>query len=258
VLTFSPHPIQLLRPGKLPPPLTCLDRKLELLEAVGVDVCVTYPTTPELLELSPKSFFDTIIEEQLAAQAIVEGPNFYFGRDRSGDVQTLADLCRLAKMRLHIVEPNLNSGDYISSSRIRQAITDGDVRLASRMLDYEYQIRGVVVAGARRGSTIGFPTANLEHVETLIPPHGVYAGKAVSDNVTYPAAIHIGPNPTFEDERLKLEVHLLDYAGNLYNKPLRVDFTERLRDVFAFDSVEDLVAQLNRDMASARKIFSES
>jgi riboflavin kinase/FMN adenylyltransferase len=255
VLTFSPHPIEILRPGRLPPPLTTLERKLGLLEEAGVDACITYPTTRELLNLTPQEFFHSVIDQQVAARAIVEGPNFYFGRDRTGDVQLLDAMCRHAGIRLTIVEPNLNDGDYISSSRIRQAVMAGDVGAASDMLGRDYQVRGVVVEGARRGTTIGFPTANLEQMATLVPSPGVYAGSATSDGQRYAAAIHIGPNPTFDEPQRKLEVHLLDYSGNLYNKELVVEFSKQLRKVISFGSVDELVAQLKQDVASAQNIF---
>lgn len=258
ILTFSPHPIELLRPGKLPPPLTTFERKLGLIESAGVDVCITYPTSYELLGLTADEFFQSIIRQHVAARAIVEGPNFYFGRHRTGDVELLGQLCRDAEMRLKIVEPNLHAAEYISSSRIRQAIIDGDVRQAANMLGRDYQISGIVVEGAKRGSTIGFPTANLEQVETLLPGPGVYAGCVHYEGRKYAAAIHIGPNPTFGEQQQKLEVHLLDFDGNLYNKRLIVEFKDHLRDVIAFGSVDELVAQLDRDVAFARIILSES
>jgi riboflavin kinase/FMN adenylyltransferase len=123
------------------------------------------------------------------------------------------------------------------------------------MLGRDYQVRGVVVEGARRGTTIGFPTANLEQMATLVPSPGVYAGSATSDGQRYAAAIHIGPNPTFDEPQRKLEVHLLDYSGNLYNKELVVEFSKQLRKVISFGSVDELVAQLKQDVASAQNIF---
>jgi riboflavin kinase/FMN adenylyltransferase len=256
VLTFCPHPIQLLRPDDVPPSLTSLDRKLDLLAATGVDVCITYPTTLDLLALSPEAFFQSVIVEQLAARSLVEGPNFHFGRDRRGDTELLTTLCEQADIDVHIVSPSLADDEFVSSSRIRSAILQGDVMQASQMLGYCYQIQGRVVRGANRGHTIGFPTANLADVEVLLPAPGVYAGRAVANGISRPAAIHIGPNPTFGETGRKIEVHLLDFAGDLYDQVLTVEFVDRIRGTRRFDSAEQLVNQLNQDVAQVRSTSS--
>lgn len=253
VLTFVPHPIQLLRPDRLPPPLTTLDRKLELLEMSGVDVCVTYPTTLELLELSADTFFRQIIQVQLAARAMVEGPNFYFGKNRGGDTKLLEKLCRAAEIQFSIVEPSTAEGQLISSSRIRAAVSNGRVAEARQLLGYGYRVSGTVIEGARRGNTIGFPTANLAGVETLLPKPGVYAGRAfINSDRSYVAAINVGPNPTFGEHDQKFEVHLVDFSGDLYGELLQVEFVDWLREVRPFASVEQLVAQLKQDVEAAR------
>lgn len=258
ILTFCPHPIRLLRPDALPPSLTSLERKLELLTATGVDVCITYPTTLEMLALSPEAFFQSVIVDQLAAHSIVEGPNFHFGRDRRGDTKLLQTLCQRAGIGLTIVAPSLSDGEFVSSSRIRTAISEGQMAEAVQMLGYCYQIQGRVVRGARRGQTIGFPTANLADVDVMVPAPGVYAGRAITGGTSHDAAIHIGPNPTFGETVRKIEVHLLDFTGDLYDQLLSVEFVDRIRGTRRFESADQLATQLHQDIAEVRSSLSSN
>ena len=249
-----PHPVRLLRPEAVPPPLTWTRRKADLLSRLDVDGMVAYPTDQSLLQLSPEAFFQQIVVEQLQAQAMVEGPNFFFGHNRKGTPETLAQLCQQNDVALEIVSPTVDEGELISSSRIRQAIAAGDVDLARRLLTEPYRLRGMVTHGARRGATLGFPTANLDAIDTLTPGYGVYAGCAHWGDTSHAAAIHIGPNPTFAEDVAKVEVHLIDFDHPLYGEPLEVDFLQRLRDIQPFPSVTDLQAQLTRDVDQARSI----
>jgi riboflavin kinase / FMN adenylyltransferase len=254
VFTFDPHPVRLLRPEVAPPPLTWTDRKAELLGQLGVDVVLAYPTDRQLLELTPEAFFQQIVVESLAAGAMVEGPNFHFGRERQGNVTLLRTLCRNQRIKLEIVEPALAGSEYISSSRTREAIGAGRVEEARQYLTQPYRIRGMVTHGARRGATLGFPTANLEAIDTLIPATGVYAGRAYVEGAVYPAATSIGPNPTFGEHGWKVETHLLDFRGSLYGQPLEVDFLARLRDIRTFASAEKLGEQLTADLQLTRRV----
>ena len=197
VFTFDPHPVRLLRPAAAPPPLTWTERKAELLDALGVDSMVAYPTDENLLRLTPDEFFQKIVRERLDARAMVEGPNFFFGHDRQGDIEKLRDLCGSSAVELEIVEPIVWEGEFISSSRVREAVRLGNVEQAQRMLTQPYRIRGMVTHGAKRGAKLGFPTANVDAIDTLIPAEGVYAGGARVDSTRWPAAINIGANPTF-------------------------------------------------------------
>jgi riboflavin kinase / FMN adenylyltransferase len=258
VFTFDPHPLALLRPEASHVPLTTLERKTELLGRFAIDLLVVYPTDLALLGLEPAAFFELVVQEKLGARAIVEGPNFHFGRNRTGDVHVLAALCRQAGIELEVVEPLAAErgleGGLVSSSRIRAFVQSGQITAANRLLTAPYQLRGNVARGAGRGAKLGFPTANLEQVATVLPAAGVYAARAWVDESPYAAAVSVGPNPTFGDARHKIEVHLIDFAGDLYEHPLAVDFLERLRDIESFGSTEALVAQLGRDVAQARKI----
>lgn len=257
VFTFDPHPVRLLRPELAPPPLTWTRRKVELLGQLGIDAVIAYPTTTALLDLSPAEFFDQIIVQKMAARAMVEGPNFNFGKDRAGDTTTLANLCATNGIQLDILTPYTREGEteFVSSSRIRKLIAAGDVQSADAMLTQPYRIRGMVTHGAGRGAQLGFPTANLEAVDTLVPAIGVYAGMAYRNEKTIAAAINIGPNPTFGEKARKIEVHLIDFTGSLYGEPLEVSFLTRLRDVTTFPEVGALRQQLDIDIAAARQVY---
>ncbi len=252
VFTFDPHPVRLLRPDAVPPPLTWTDRKADLLAELGVDIMVVYPTDEALLSLEPHVFFDQIVRQQLQARAMVEGPNFYFGRARAGNITLLGELCQASDVRLEIVSPLTLKGEYVSSSRVRKLIADGDVAMANTLLTCPYRIRGMVTHGAGRGAKLGFPTANVDAIDTLLPAKGVYACRAKCVAGKWPAAVNIGPNPTFGEDALKVEVHLIDFQGSLYGQPLEVDFLQRLRDIRSFGSVEQLKSQLARDVAASR------
>lgn len=254
VFTFDPHPVRLLRPGQCPPPLTWTARKAQLLAQHGVDIIVAYPTDQQLLDLSAAEFFNQIVRQTLDARALVEGPNFYFGHNREGDVGLLAELAAAADISLDVVEPLTIHGQLVSSSLIRALIADGEVARAAKLLSAPYRIRGMVTHGAGRGVKLGIPTANLEAVDTLLPHPGVYAGRAWVDGRSYAAAINLGPNPTFGEGLTKVEVHIIDHDEVLYGQPLEVEFFQRLRDVQAFDNQEALVAQMQADIAQARTV----
>ena len=255
VFTFDPHPVRILRPDQTPPPLTWTNRKADLLADLGVDVVIAYPTDRALLELSYRDFFQRIVVEKMAASAMVEGPNFHFGRGREGTVERLSELCRESSIELQIVEPKLENADsFISSSRIRDLIRLGDVDQARQLLTRPYRIRGMVTHGAARGSKIGFPTANLDAIDTLIPAKGVYAGRTYVDGRSHWSAIHIGPNPTFGEHVPKVESHLLNFTGSIYGEAIEVDFISRLRDIRQFENPRQLTDQLDLDVQSTRSI----
>jgi riboflavin kinase/FMN adenylyltransferase len=258
VFTFDPHPVRLLRPQQCPPPLTWTERKAVLLARLGVDALVAYPTDAALLALSAQEFFDKIVCGSLAARALVEGPNFRFGRDRAGDVALLETLCHRRGLSLDVVEPVEMKGDVVSSSRIRRLVAVGDVRAANHMLTSAYRVRGMVTHGAGRGSQLGFPTANLEGIDTLLPAHGVYAGRGFLGDASWPAAVNIGPNPTFGEHADKVEAHLIGLDAVLYGQVLELDLLERLREIQAFDSRQELVDQLARDVLRTRDIVAAS
>ncbi len=262
IFTFDPHPVRLLRPESCPPPLTWIERKAKLLAAQGVDKVVAYPTDERLLRLTAREFFAEIILGALQARAIVEGPNFYFGHNRGGDIALLEELSSQAGLSLDVVPPVEFAGEIVSSSRIRKLITDGEVALAAQMLSAPYRIRGMVTHGAGRGAKLGFPTANLEAIDTLLPRLGVYAGRGWVQSAPYPAAIHLGPNPTFGEAAVKVEVHLVGLEANpltqtsLYGEPLEVEFLAPLRGVKTFENQAALATQLAQDIQQTRDIVT--
>lgn len=254
-VTFDPHPLQLLRPADFQPVLTTLAHRAELLQQHGADHVVVLHTTPELLRLEARDFFKRVLQDCLGARGLVEGPNFLFGRDRRGDIALLSELARQAKMSLSIVEAFTLAGVTVSSSRVRQELVRGDVRAAAELLGRPFRIAGTVAHGQKRGQTLGFPTANLKNVATLVPGDGVYAVRVHHQAKAWPGAANIGPNPTFGENARKIEVHLLAFKGDLYGHAVAVDFVERLRGVQAFANVDEIKQQLERDIKQARAIL---
>jgi riboflavin kinase/FMN adenylyltransferase len=254
VFTFDPHPVRLLRPEQCPPPLTWTERKAELLAAQGVDWIVAYPTDEALLQLSAAQFFQQIVVDVLAARALVEGPNFFFGHNREGTIERLRELAVEAGISLDVVPPVEVDGQIVSSSRVRELISRGEVEQASKLLAAPYRIRGMVAHGAGRGAKIGFPTANLGAIDTLLPAQGVYAGRAWVDKTSWPAAINLGSSPTFGDATQRVEVHLVGLDEPLYGQPLEVDFRARLRDIRPFESPQALAQQLARDVEQVKQV----
>ena len=254
VMTFEPHPIALLAPDRVPPRLTTLEHKAELLGQCGVDVMIAYPTDRDLLNLTPDEFFSQIVQQKINATGLVEGPNFCFGKDRTGDVDQLRSLCENAEITLSIVDAVTEGSAIVSSSVIRRAIESGRLAEAVEMLGHPYQVTGVVETGARRGRSLGFATANLTGIETMLPAIGVYAGRVVLEGVVHPAAVHLGPNPTFGENEQKLEVHILDFDGDLYGQSLSVGLLARVRDTMQFSDVSTLQSQLQEDIANVRHL----
>ena len=252
--TFEPHPVQVLRPEIAPVPLVWPERKVELLEGLGIDLVVAFPTDLQFLSLPAKDFFDKVVCEHLNAQAVIEGDNFCFGHNREGTIETLGSFCDSAGIGLHVVASILLDGEMVSSSRIRALVELGEMTQVTQMLSRPHRVRGQVARGAARGATIGFPTANLDEIPNLVPAPGVYGGQAYGQQETWPAAIHIGPNPTFAEEQVKFEVHLIGFEGDLYGEWLEVDIVERLRGTQTFDSPEALQEQLRKDVQQAARI----
>jgi riboflavin kinase/FMN adenylyltransferase len=249
VVTFDPHPLALLRPEAMPPLLTTPYDRAQLLHDLGADHVLLLRTTPELLQLDAQAFFRGLMLERLAARAVVEGPNFRFGRNREGDNERLAQWCRVANIPFETVALQQIDGVEVSSSLIRRALQEGRIPQANAALGRPYVLRGVVGTGAQRGRTLGFPTANLEQVQTLIPAEGVYAARVLG----HAAAVHIGPNPTFGEGAKKIEAHLIDFDGDLYGKEISIAFLAWLRPIRRFGSAEELRLQLQHDIATARK-----
>lgn len=248
VMTFDPHPITLLNPQFAPPRLTTSAAKAALMAAAGVDVVVEYPTDAALLNLTAAEFFEQVVLKEFEARGLVEGPNFFFGKGREGTVERLAGFCEQAGRSLDVVGVLESGGETVSSSAIRGELKEGNVPQAARLLGRYYRLEGVVASGAGRGRTLGFPTANLQDVQTLIPGEGVYACWATWGEERFQAAVHVGGNPTFAEQAPKIEVHLLSFEGDLYGEALQVEFVERVRELRSFQSPAELQHQVQQDV----------
>jgi riboflavin kinase/FMN adenylyltransferase len=253
--TFDPHPATLVRPEAVPPPLTTPARRAELLRSLGVDAVLVQPTVSALVSLPAERFYAEILRGRLHARAIVEGADFRFGAQRKGDLRLLETLCSRDGVELETVPAVFADGLPVSSSRIRGLVASGEVRGAAVLLTSPYRLTGTVVEGARRGGTIGFPTANLAGIATLLPAVGVYAARVtLADHGTHPAAVHIGPNISFGETVISVEAHLIGFSSDLYGSTLDVDFLDRLRETQRFESIDGLKAQLSADVARALAI----
>jgi riboflavin kinase/FMN adenylyltransferase len=249
VLTFEPHPVAVVAPQHAPKLLTPLRIKAELIAALGVDELIVIPFDRAFAQRSAGEFIDDVLLAALGATRVAVGENFRFGHRAQGDTQLL-----LADTRFQtVVQPLLESdGEIVSSSHIRGLVAAGEVDQAAHFLGAPFQLRGEVVHGDERGRTLGFPTANLIPLDTLVcPGHGVYA--CLADG--HPAAVSIGVRPTFQTGRAELiEAYLLDFDGDLYGKELRLDFLQRLRGERRFASAEALIEQMHRDVERTREI----
>ena len=262
VLTFDPHPSTVLRPEAAIVPLTTIARRAELIVAQGIHWVVICQTNRQFLSLSAEEFFSQVVEQQLDARGVVEGPNFFYGRGRAGNVDLLRRLCNETGRECEIILPqtqtvseNPETASLVSSSRVRENILAGDLATANRLLTAPYRLCGVVTTGDARGRLLGFPTANLTKIPVLLPGPGVYATRAFVDGRWRMSATHIGPNLTFGQNQPKVEVHVLDFSGNLYGQQLAVDFIARVRDIAKFSSADALRNQLSKDLAVVRTLL---
>jgi riboflavin kinase/FMN adenylyltransferase len=252
-LTFDPHPSAVLSPHGAPPRVSSLARRLELLAAAGLDATVVEPFTRELAACPADAFVDDILLGVLGARAIVVGYDFCYGQGRAGSPDTLRAHGARAGVDVEIVSPVEVDGEIASSSKIRACLRAGDLAGAERMLGRRWDLDGTVVHGAKRGRAIGVPTANIAPESDLAIAPGIYAVTLGVGGAELPAVASLGTNPTFVDGGgLVLEVHVLDWDGDLYDRRVRTTFAARIRDEQKFDSIDALVAQIRRDIALAR------
>ena len=262
VLTFDPHPDEVIRPGTHPPFLSTARRRSELLAGLGVDAVCVLPFTLEFSRLGPDEFVQAVLVDRLHAARVVVGDNFRFGHRAAGDVALLGELGDKYDFAAEGVPLLADDGRTISSTGIRERLAAGDVAGAARDLGRPHRVEGVVVRGHRRGRSLGFPTANLETLpHTAVPADGVYAGWLASldtagrEEERWPAAISIGTNPTFDGRERTVEAYALDRDDlDLYGSHVAVDFAERLRGTARFDSVPELIEQMHADVDAARAI----
>jgi riboflavin kinase/FMN adenylyltransferase len=258
-LTFDPHPSALLAPARAPRQLTSIARRIELLGEAGADAVVVEPFTRELAGVAPSAFVDDVVIFALRARAIVVGYDFSYGQGRTGTVDALRAHGVNAGIEVGVVPAVMIDGEIAASTRIRNQLRAGDLAGAERVLGRPWDVDGTVIHGAARGRAIGVPTANIAtEVELAIAP-GIYAVTlGVEGGPAMPAVASLGTNPTFVDDGgLVLEVHVLDWDGDLYDRRVRTTFVARLRDELKFDSVEALIAQIRRDIDQARAVLRD-
>lgn len=261
VVTFDTHPAHIVRPESAPRLLTTLEQKLELIEAQGLDYAYVIHFDEERAGTHPDVFVEQVFIDALHAKAIVVGEDFHFGQGRSGNVQALREIGEEWDFEVHALELIRHSDEArepVSSTKIRRALAGGDVDRAAAMLGRPYEVRGTVIEGDKRGRQIGFPTANIPVSKTMAwPADAVYAGWTIlADGTRHPAAINIGRRPTFYEhaEQSLLEVHVIDYDGDLYGTEMIVQFEAFLRSERRFEGIEQLQEQLKDDIDDARSI----
>lgn len=255
VFTFEPHPLKIIAPEKVPPLLNTFRQKMELIEACGIDMVVCADFTRQFADQQPRDFAKDILVDLIGVKEIVVGFDYAFGRGREGTISYLKKMGEEFHFKIHVVEPIKLRGHLVSSSHVRELIEEGKVKTARDFLGRDYSIRGPVVHGHHTGHAIGFPTANLDTTKVQIPGTGVYAVRILHEEKTHQGAVNIGFNPTFNRDRLSVEVHIFDFHENIYGQEVEVIFVERIRNEMAFKSADELVVQIKKDIETARAIL---
>ena len=256
VMTFDPHPAKVMMPENSPLLITPTHQKLKLIERAGIDVVFCLSFNKEFAAISAQDFVRTILVAKIGVKELVVGYDYAFGYAREGNISLLREMGDRLGFAVHVVEPVRLDHTLVSSTSIRKMVQEGNLSGAKDLLGRDYQICGKVVRGMNRGGKLlGFPTANLELVDELIPKKGVYAVKVLVDDKTYYGLTNIGYNPTFGQGPFSVETHILDFSGDLLGKTVRVNFIERIRDEKAFETVKDLERQITQDVFRARELF---
>ncbi len=255
VVTFRQHPEDLLAGGKKLPFLTDMETRLKLLKDEGIDFIVTLSFTRELADLGARQFLG-LLQRHLRMKGLVIGTDFALGKGREGDIATLRRLGREMGFSVIVVPPLIINGEVVSSTALRQALADGDVKKVKEFTGRPFSLRGKVVPGTGRGRNIGFPTANLDiNAGQALPPDGVYAGLAYIEGNIFQTMLNIGTNPTFNGQKRTVECFLCDYSGDLYGKEVQLDIIARLREEKKFASAEELKEQIALDVAQGKKLL---
>ncbi|MEX0856343.1 MAG: bifunctional riboflavin kinase/FAD synthetase [Gemmatimonadota bacterium] len=258
LLTFHPHPLRIVRPEVAPKLLTTPVEKKEILAESGLDYAVFLNFTAALSRYSPRRFVEEMLVDRLGVEELVIGYDHGFGRGRSGDVDTLREIGSELGFDVGVVGPVAMDGGAVSSSRIREAVSQGQMGVAHQGLGRPYSLRGFVVRGDGRGRTLGFPTANLEigSTEKLLPPPGIYAVRAALRDGIHSGALHIGPRPTFQGSPPSIELHVIDFDQDVYGEEVRVDLVQFLRPIESFESATALVEQMKKDVVRTREVLA--
>jgi riboflavin kinase/FMN adenylyltransferase len=256
VVTFNPHPREVLVPGTEVLYLTTIDEKVDLLRHEGVETVVTLSFTPELAGMTARQFI-ALLKKYLHMRGLVVGPDFALGKGREGDIDALRDMGQALDFSMTVIPEVKTNSDVISSTTIRNALADGNVKQVNKLLGRAYSLQGKVTTGAGRGAGLGFPTANLAvDTKKALPPEGVYVTWAYLDSQPHQSMTNIGRRLTFGENQLTIEVLLIDYQGDLYGRELKIDIIERLRDEKRFDNVDELKKQIAADVEQGKAILS--
>lgn len=253
-MIFDPHPPRVLRPDKAPPLLMTLEQKVEAFERAGLRGVAIVRFTPELSRWEPEAFVSTVLLDWLKVSEVWVGENFLFGRDRSGTFTLLRALGEDRGFRVEKIDPVRYKDFVVSSTRVRRLVEEGRVDEAGALLGHPYFIDGLVIHGDARGRGLGYPTANLETANDLLPALGIYASVAVVDGVSHPAVTSVGIRPTFGGDRVTVESFLLAGEHDLYGKRMRLAFVKWIREERKYDSLDLLRAQMGKDCDQAREL----
>jgi riboflavin kinase/FMN adenylyltransferase len=257
-MTFDPHPSRIVRPDKAAPLLMTKSQRIEALGRAGIAAVAIVRFTHELSQWEPDTFARTVLADWLHVAEVWVGANFLFGHDRSGNFSTLRTLGQRYGFRADKIDPVRYKEFVVSSTRIRRLVTEGRMDEAGALLGHQYYIDGRVVAGAHRGRGLGFPTANLDTENELLPPNGVYATMMTIDGIIHPSITNVGVRPTFGDTtKTMIEAYILGYEGDLYGRQVRLGFVQRLRDERKFDDIDALREQIEADRRRAERLFAQ-
>ncbi|MDH4317576.1 MAG: bifunctional riboflavin kinase/FAD synthetase [Desulfobulbaceae bacterium] len=259
VVTFDPHPLKVLRPGGIKL-ISTIEQKIESIRMAGIDFLVIIPFSREFAATSAKTFVDEVLVGAIGVKELVVGYDYGFGRGREGNIDFLKQQGVEKGFPVTVVEAHYEDEMLVSSTKIRELVTEGRMRDVERLLGRYYQIRGEVQRGRQRGGrVVGFPTANLQILEDdLCPKHGVYVTQVIYDGRCYGGVSNIGYNPTFGEGRLVAETHIFDFNADIYGKPLKINLLQHLRGEKKFSGPEELAEQIRKDIAIARNVLEEA
>ncbi len=255
VYTFEPHPRKVVSPEKGPPLIITQEEKIALIEGFGIDYLLLAHFTKEFAATHPREFVEDVLAKRLRVREVWVGHDYSFGRGREGSVEYLKEMAERLGFRVGVIPAFKKEGVIVSSSLIRRLVKEGDVKRAATFLGRPFSLTGKVVKGEDRGTELGFPTANIEVREELLPKEGVYAGLSTIEGRRYQSVVNVGRAPTFDRKKTIVETHILDFSGIIYGKDIRVTFVDRIRDEKKFPTVEELTEQIKKDITMARRLL---
>lgn len=257
VLTFEPHPLKVIAPEKVPLLLTTFRKKMELIEQCGINVTICADFNRQFADQRPRDFARDVLVKTVGAKEVVVGHDYAFGRGREGTTSYLEKMGAELGFAVHIVKPVTINGQIVSSSRVRELIELGQVEKAAEFLGRPYSLTGPVIHGVKTGGKIGFPTANIDTKHVQVPGAGVYAVYIICADQRHRGVVNVGFNPTFHRDRLVVEVHILDFHEAIYGKDIEIEFIKRIRSEIEFQSADELVAQIKKDIETAQTLLEE-